>query len=285
METLTLQVYYQLVSTLELFALTMGLYPTRGRKPKVRDAEIAAAFMISYLNHTPVLKFLQMNKDSSIRSWHVFRRTRIARVYKLLRYFMLYCAIARILLQILSCLVYLKRMRKLIVDGSILNVANVYRAKTHRIKRFSGKRFWVKRKKKLYSPHYKQKIEFEEIHYGVLVRFICDTEGFIYDIWFTYGSMHETKALNARVNKSLWCRFLAEGIGFIGDKGYRGNYYVEVCESKELKSIKQMVETLISGTKGFAYSRWRKGITLLTYLYGFALGFSLLRNVNKGLRR
>jgi hypothetical protein len=89
METLTLQLYHQLVSILEILALALGLYPNRGRKPEVKDTEIAAAFMISYLHHTPVLKFLQMNKYSSIRSWHVFRRERIARVYKLLRYFML----------------------------------------------------------------------------------------------------------------------------------------------------------------------------------------------------
>ncbi len=45
-----------------------------------------------------------------------------------------------------------------------------------------------------------------------------------------------------------------------------------------------MVETSIEGTKGFYYSRWRKGITLLSYLYGFALGFSLLISLNAFLK-
>ncbi len=45
-----------------------------------------------------------------------------------------------------------------------------------------------------------------------------------------------------------------------------------------------MVKTFIGGTKGFYYSRWRRGITLLTYLYGFALGFSLLRGLNANFK-
>ena len=33
---------------------------------------------------------------------------------------------------------------KLIIDGTILRVAKVYRAQTRRIKRVAGKKFWVK---------------------------------------------------------------------------------------------------------------------------------------------
>ncbi len=55
----------------------------------------------------------------------------------------------------------------------------------------------------------------------------------------------------------------------MGDRGYRGCEYVEVCESKEQKGIRQLVEGVNSQIKLFnRVSRWRKGITLLAYLYG-----------------
>jgi hypothetical protein len=51
---------------------------------------------------------------------------------------------------------------KLIVDGTILEVANLNRARTQRIKRFSDKAFWSKKKRNLYSEHYKEKVRFEK---------------------------------------------------------------------------------------------------------------------------
>jgi len=64
----------------------------------------------------------------------------------------------------------------------------------------------------------------------------------------------------------------------MGDKGYRGCEYVEVCESKEQKGIRQVVEGVNSQIKLFnRVSRWRKGITLLAYLYGYAIGYSFFR--------
>jgi len=50
-------------------------------------------------------------------------------------------------LRILSYMLEKKRKR-LLIDGTILNVANVHRAMTHKIKRFSGKKFWAKRKRR-----------------------------------------------------------------------------------------------------------------------------------------
>jgi len=63
----------------------------------------------------------------------------------------------------------LEKKVKLIVDGTILEVVNLNRARTQRIKRFFGKAFWGKRKRNLYSEHYKEKVRFEEMYYGVLV--------------------------------------------------------------------------------------------------------------------
>jgi len=45
---------------------------------------------------------------------------------------------------------------RLIVDGTILETAKLSRARTQKIKRFSGKAFWGKKKRKLYSHRYKQ---------------------------------------------------------------------------------------------------------------------------------
>jgi hypothetical protein len=104
---------------------------------------------------------------------------------------------------------------KLIVDGTILEVANLNRARTQRIKRFSGKALWGKKKRNLYSEHYKEKVKFEEMYYGVEVR-----------------------SLRIRYKKSKWLRFLVDSFGLMGDRGYRGCEYVEVCESKEQKGIR-----------------------------------------------
>jgi len=61
--------------------------------------------------------------------------------------------------------------------------------------------------------------------------------------------------------------------GIMGDRRYRGCECVEVCESKEQKGIRQVVEAVNSQIKLFnRVSRWRKGINLLTYLYGYAVG-------------
>ncbi len=83
------RLFYQVSELLQNLALSNGISPKRGRKPKIPDWKIAAAFIVCYLTYTPVLKFLQMNVDSSIRSWHVFRKSRIKRVYKLLRLYLI----------------------------------------------------------------------------------------------------------------------------------------------------------------------------------------------------
>ena len=68
------------------------------------------------------------------------------------------------------------------MDETILEVANLSRARTQRIKRLSGKAFWSKKKRNLYSEHHKEKVRFEEMYYGVLVTIVCDSEGVVYDL-------------------------------------------------------------------------------------------------------
>jgi hypothetical protein len=74
-------------------------------------------------------------------------------VYKLLKEYR-----NRRILSILFAKLLLGKKVKLIVDGTILEVANLNRARTQRIKRFSGKAFWGKKKRNLYSEHYKEKV-------------------------------------------------------------------------------------------------------------------------------
>ncbi len=183
----------------------------------------------------------------------------------------------RVVLLVFLKLLYRKKL-KLIIDGTILEVAKLSRARTQKIKRFSGKAFWGKKKRKLYSHHYKQEVEFEELYYGVLVMVLCDEDGVVMDIWFHPASYHEVKSFRIRKNKSRWFRFLVENFEVIGDKGYRGCEHVKVCESKEEKAIRQVVEGVNSQIKVFnRISRWRKGITLLSYLYAYAIGYSFFR--------
>ena len=68
------------------------------------------------------------------------------------------------------------------------------RARTQRIKRFAGGVFWAKRKRNIYSQHYKGRVKWEELYYGVLVMVLCDESGVVYDIWFKPGNWHEVRA-------------------------------------------------------------------------------------------
>jgi hypothetical protein len=83
----------------------------------------------------------------------------------------------------------------------------------------------------------------------------------------------KVRSLRIRYRKSKWLRFLVDRFGLMGDRGYKGCEYVEVCESKEQKGIRQVVEGVNSQIKVFnRVSMWRSGITLLAYLYGYAIG-------------
>jgi hypothetical protein len=68
--------------------------------------------------------------------------------------------------------IVLGKKGKLIVDGTIIEVARLNRIKTKKIKRISGKRYWVKRKRKIYNEHLKKEIEDENIYYGLLVMVV-----------------------------------------------------------------------------------------------------------------
>jgi hypothetical protein len=124
----------------------------------------------------------------------------------------------------------------------------------------------------------KKEIEDESIYYGLLVMVVCDENGMVYDIWFHPASYHEIKSLRIRHKMSKWFRFLAENFEFIGDKGYKGCKYVKVCEDKQGKSKRQIIEAVNSQIKNFnLISRWRKIKTFVAYLYAYAIGYSFFR--------
>jgi hypothetical protein len=222
----------------------------------------------------PVTKLAKQIIDESINSYHIFRKSRIRRVYKILRKYMQ----IRTALIITLTFIYGEKL-KLVIDGTILPVANVNRARTRKIKRFMGKQFWSKRNRNLYSEHCKERVSFEELYYGVLVMVLCDTKGIVYDIWFHPASYHEIKPFRIRFKTSLWFKNLITFFEVIGDKGYRGCENVNVCTNREDKAERQIIETVFSRLKRFnTISRWRKGITFLSYLYAYAIGFSFFRN-------
>jgi len=69
-----------------------------------------------------------------------------------------------------------------------------------------------------HSSHYKEKVRFEEMYYGVLVMVVCDSEGVVYDLWFHPASYHEVRSFRISYRKSKWLRFLVDSFGLMGDR-------------------------------------------------------------------
>jgi hypothetical protein len=126
----------------------------------------------------------------------------------------------RRILSILFAKLLLGEKVKLIVDGTILEVANLNRARTQRIKRFSGKAFLGKKKRNLYSEHYREKVRFEEMYYGVLVMVVCNSKGVVYDLWFHPASYHEVRSLRYYFTcLPLWLRCRLQLFQEVSDMG------------------------------------------------------------------
>ena len=45
-------------------------------------------------------------------------------------------------------------------------------------------------------------MEVEEVRYGKLMMGFCDREGRVYDVWITFGSVHEVRAFRERKKRS-----------------------------------------------------------------------------------
>ena len=55
-------------------------------------------------------------------------------------------------------------------------------------------------------------MEFEEVKYGMLMMVLCDREGRVYDVWLSFGSMHEVRAFRERKKRSVWLRAKLENL-------------------------------------------------------------------------
>ena len=41
-------------------------------------------------------------------------------------------------------------------------------------------------------------MEFEEVWYGMLMLVLCDRGGRVYEVWISFGSVHEVRAFRER---------------------------------------------------------------------------------------
>ena len=142
---------------------------------------------------------------------------------------------------ILARLLYGKKI-ELVIDGTLVDIANVNRARTQKIRRVRGKVWWAKRRRKIVRRDNGKVVEFEEVRYGMLMMVLCDREGRVYDVWITFGSVHEVRAFRERKKRSLWFRGLVENCVVYGDRSYRGCEGVIVCDSREMRAKRQVVE-------------------------------------------
>ena len=76
------------------------------------------------------------------------------------------------------------------------------------IKLFNAGSGW--RRRKIVRRDNGKVVEFEEVRYGMLMMVLCDREGRVYDVWISFGSMHEVRAFRERKKRSLWFRGLVE---------------------------------------------------------------------------
>jgi hypothetical protein len=75
---------YQMVLKSLTFYLGVDQEKKRaGRPPKVSDLQLCALFILSYITNTPVFTLAKSLIDPNIKSYHLFRKTRTQKVYRL----------------------------------------------------------------------------------------------------------------------------------------------------------------------------------------------------------
>jgi len=101
---------------------------------------------------------------------------------------------------------------------------------------------------------------------------IVNDEAKAIDIWFTSARKHKVKALKQKLYHSGYLRKLFRESRVLGDKAYRGIRWVEICERKEQKGIRQRVKGLFARLRFLECSSgWCQLNTLLTYLTAMAV--------------
>ena len=70
---------------------------------------------------------------------------------------------------------------------------------------------------------------------------LCDRWGRVYDVWISFGRVHEVRAFWERKRRSLWFRKLVESCVVFG---YRGCEGVIVCGSRESHGLVKVIKDL-----------------------------------------
>ena len=97
-------------------------------------------------------------------------------------------------------------------------------------------------------------------------------------MWISIGSMHEVWAFRERKYRSVWFWELVENCVGFGVRGFRGCEGVIVCDCKDLRAKRQVVEGGIRQIKLFnAGSGWMTLTCVLFYTYAYAFGYSYYR--------
>jgi len=95
---------------------------------------------------------------------------------------------------------------------------------------------------------------------------LVDEKGKVVDIWLKPASTHEGKVLKERMARSSYLRQMVKGKELLGNKGYRGIEGLKVAQRKEEKSRRQVIEGIFAKVRYLELSRWRRKLTVLTYL-------------------
>jgi hypothetical protein len=71
----------------ENLTILLNIQPKKkaSRPPKVSDLQLAALYITSYISNTSILTLARFIICLFIQSWHLFRKSKQERVYKILR--------------------------------------------------------------------------------------------------------------------------------------------------------------------------------------------------------
>ncbi|MGC8853265.1 MAG: hypothetical protein ACP5P0_06655, partial [Hydrogenobacter sp.] len=99
-----LKLYTMVLNKIQVFTKTFlnNEKPKAGRKPKLTDEEIASIFILSFITGMPVMKIVNQTLNPSIKSYHIFRKYRVKRVYSILRKYMQFRVFFVILVHLIS---------------------------------------------------------------------------------------------------------------------------------------------------------------------------------------
>ena len=85
MENYLYSLYQMILQSLTFYLGVDQEKKKAGRPPKVSDLQLCALFILSYITNTPVFTLAKSLIDPNIKSYHLFRKTKTQKVYRLLK--------------------------------------------------------------------------------------------------------------------------------------------------------------------------------------------------------